>query len=296
MEVRMYDRLRTPQGRLWLIGIMGAQAAAFALALHPISGAIGGILVLFLGFAVPTVLNIEATLLLVAFLPRAKHPMVLVPIAIAASLLFAVLPEATTIARKFTTPPAVTSTVRRSITVPAGELSLAAAPVDVVTNPLVQVIWMGSNEGCMCSYWQVLDSDAGDLNSSFASFFTIDLEHQIGPRTLGWVRDARQSVSILTTIDSKNPSLADIKIQVQEAGQVTAELHQRSVPRYPQSFIDADRKSLWGGPWLHIVWHLLTHGTFWSPILGPRLNFYPHEEVTRFLQRAVVVGSTSTTH
>jgi len=286
---KRYDQLHTVRVRRLLIYMIIGLAAVFALALHPVSDILGGLFIVFVGWAIPSVLNILASVLILAYLPRAlgKYPIATLATAVAASLLIAIPPEARTIVHRLVSPPVLTSSIRRVITVPRGELSLSAPPLDVVANPLAAVIRMGADEGCGCSYWEV-DSGA----NSYVFFLTKELERRIG-RGIGWTLSARQSTNVLGRTDSRDPRRVDITIQVQEAGEVTAELYERSVPRYPQTFIDANRKPLSQGPFGSIVWHLLTHGTFWSPIIGEELGYYPRRQIAKFLRDAIAVSASS---
>jgi hypothetical protein len=283
---KRYHQLHTTRVRLWLGSIIIVVAAAFTLALHPVSGFLGGIFIVLLGWAVPSVLNILASVLVVAYLPRelGRHPLTTLLIGVIASLVIAVVPAASEISQRVMTPPVVTSNVGRVVTVPEGNLSLSSPPLDVVANPLAQVIGMGSNEGCGCSYWSVIDSDPGMFPSSYAELLSEDLNRRTGGRGTMWSRDARVSIAVVEVANRRDPSRVDIAVTVQDSGKVTAGFREFSVPRYRREFIELDRAPLSSGPFVAIAWHDLTHGTFWSPIIGAQLGYYPGPQIHQFLR------------
>jgi hypothetical protein len=306
--LKRWEQMHTTRMRLWLGCLCAAIALLFVLALHPLSGFIGGLFIVFLGWAVPSVLNVLASIFVFACLPRklGNRPLATLIIAIAASFLLAVMPAMPTIIEVFLRPPIVTSTVARVVTVPKGTMnfmSVSSPSLDVVVNPFASLIGMGSNEGCGCSYWTVGDS-SGSVFNSYHELLTEDLVRHTGgsespQATAPTLENLRNpllpvnplvSLAVIKTADRRDPDREDITISVMECRKITAEFHEFSVPAYPQEFMTLNGKPLSSGPFLEIAWHDLTHDTFWSWILGTRLGYYPRSQIRQFLRHAIVVG------
>lgn len=305
--LKRWEQMHTTRMRLWLGCLCAAIALLFALALHPVSGFIGGLFIVFLGWAVPSVLNILASIFVLACLPRklGRRPLTTLVIGIAASFLLAAIPAMPTIIEGFLNPPIVTSTVSRAVTVPKGTMnfmSVSSPSLDVVVNPFASLIGMGSNEGCGCSYWTA--GDSGSVLNSYHELLTEDLVRHTGgsesPQAMApTLKNFRNpllpvnplvSLAVIKTTGHRDPDRANITINVMECRKITAEFHEFSVPAYPQEFMTLNGKPLSSGPFFEIVWHDLTHDTFWSWILGTRFGYYPRSQIREFLRHAIVVS------
>jgi hypothetical protein len=298
-----YGKWRDGLARRWLLLATLLLAVTFVLALHPATGVLGGLFLLFTGWAIPSLLNILVALLIVSLFPAFfRRPTAAVPVLLVVSFLLAVAVEAPVIALRIFHAPSIPYTVTRVVSVPSGWVrpsveGCAQTPgfpcpsgLYVVANPLTRVIDMGGNEGCGCSYWTVPDTDAGGTARSFTDYLAEDIKRQMQEDD----RSRNVSVPNLSIVvagrpNQENPNLLDLKIDVKDGAATTATLTEQGVPRYRRAFIDSDRAVLLNGHFFEIAMHDITHDTFWSPLVGRRFGYYPRQQVQRFLKESIHV-------
>ena len=295
-----YEKWRNGTAWPWLLAASLLLAMLYVMALHPVTGFLGGLFVLFTGWAIPSLLNILVTAVIISFFPPFfRRPIIAVPLLLAVSFLLAVAVEASVIGQRIWHPPMIQYSVTRPIDVQSGRVRLLIAGCGenpglqcannlyVVANPLARVIDMGGNEGCGCSYWTLPDTEEGSMERSFMDYLTSDVERHMKEDP-----DRAESIDNLSIVVSKtynqgDPRLVDLSVEVKDGEVTTAMLTEEAIPRYRQAFIDSDRAVLLNGHFLEIAMHDLSHDTFWSPLLGQTLGYYPRKQVQAFLKEAI---------
>jgi hypothetical protein len=286
----------------WLLTAAGLLAIVFVAALHPATGILGGIFVTLASWAVPSALNILVSAAIISFFPASyRRPPVLMRSFAVVSLLLALAPEAPMILQRVVHPPRVQYRVIRAVSVPSGTTVRPTVPICrsgfpaacnlyVVANPLAEVIDMGGDEGCGCSYWVLPDTRPTSTTRSYLDYLTEDIQRQmVEGHESHWVPDF--AILVAARPNEQDPTKADLSIEIHDGGMITATLTEQAIPRYRRAFIESDRAPLLNGHFAAIAIHGLIHGTFWSQIVGRYFGFYPRGDVRRFLKEAIVVHS-----
>ncbi|SRR5258708_6523942 len=85
-----------------------------------------------------------------------------------------------------------------------------------------------------------------------------------------------------------DPHLVDITIEVHSDEDVTARLTERGIPRFQRDESRVSDRQLVNKHFVANIAALLSHWTFWSPLLGSFVAYYPEHEVRNFLKQAIL--------
>jgi len=278
---------RVLNARNLLLAAFGCGVLYF-VALHPWSGAPGGIVFFLLGWALPT-LFVALLALGLAFL----LPLGLAPRLAAALLVSFVLgvnvawPDLVTLLHY---QPDIASQVQ-------GRLSVET-PNDIVrikrrrwpplfTHPLAPQLRIGSDEGCMCMYFKESTIYSDELQSTMLR--VRGRRGKVGnfiPATM----QAQEASDVHVDVtfwhdDHENKAMIDVV----DHGRLIARLGQRRIP------LDAvverkgvGREKLGENFWENAA-HLFLRDNAWSYLIGALLpSYYPAREIERFLREAGV--------
>lgn len=272
---------------LWLLSLPFLFGMALLLAFSG-TGAAAKIVVyiIYVGSFIPaSAYNVLITAFAVSFIPKKKlRYVVFVPV----SLVLATSVEMPAIWQWIIHPPQIEQSIARPtypnpkgyLLVVYGHYMKDPLPYDVLaTNPLASRIGIGWDEGCMCIYWTVTDS--------YLRRFSNDISNVTGLRS-GSGGIFPPYFRVTTQPNQTSPYLADINIELRDGAEVAASLTQRGIPRYPDIEQRAKRGELFNRYFFSNIFHLLTHDTFWTPVIGSFINYYPQAAIRGFIRDAIL--------
>jgi hypothetical protein len=121
--IQCYGRWRHGFGWRWLLAAV-AVATVYTIALLPATGIFGGLFVLLLGWAVPSLINILVSISIILLFPvNLRRPVVPILGLTLSSFMLAIGVEAPAILQRVLHPPIIRYSVARALRVPSGSVS-----------------------------------------------------------------------------------------------------------------------------------------------------------------------------
>ena len=278
---------RVFKARNLLLAALGCGLLYF-VALHPWSGAPGGILFFLLGWALPTICIALLALGLALLLPLGLAPR------LAAALLLSFVlgvnlawPDLVALARY---QPAVAAQVQGRLTVetPNGIVRIKRRRwPPLFTHPLAPQLRIGSDEGCMCMYFKESPIYSDRLQSTMLR--VRGTRGQVGnfmPATLQAQEASDVHVDVTFWRDEHEQK---VMIDVVDHGKLIARLGQGGIPF--DAVVEREgvgREKLAENFWDNAA-HLFLRDNAWSYLVGAILpSYYPGREIEQFLREAGV--------
>lgn len=282
---------RVLNARNLLLAALGCGALYFA-ALHPWSGAPGGIVFFLFGWMLPTACIVLLALGIAFLLPIGLAPRLAAALLVSFGLGVNVAwPDLVALVRH---QPDVAMQVQGRLTM--------EGPSDIVrikrrrwppvfTHPLAPQLRIGSDEGCMCMYFKESTIYSDQLQSTMLR--VRGTRSKVGnfiPATMQAQEGSDVHVDVTFWHDENEQKAM---IDVVDHGKLIARLGQRGIPLSAT----VERKGVGREKLAENFWenaaHLFLRDNAWSYLIGALVpNYYPEREIERFLHEAGV-GTSS---
>ena len=248
--------------------------AIFFASLHPVTGGFGGFIFLFTSWYIPTLVPVLLSYLIATLLFKNKFAIILSTIIISA---FLCINNRIVYLIQNNQKNIIHEQIIKKFDASKGFKIIRKGfdrHIYVPHNPLLPLVAVGSNEGCMCMYFT-------KFNETF--FKKLDSFRYIT------CKSGCSSSFLIESID-KNPEFLNIKIDLQQNGQSVAVYEMKHIPYvdiYEKIVHGEDNNLLNGHFWENAI-DIFLHNNVWSYILYPLVKKNDLDGINDFYARAMV--------
>jgi hypothetical protein len=283
----------TPQRNYFLPLSAVVLCLLFILFLLPISGVLGGLAFILVGWLIPTLVNVIVSWWITLLLP--VQGWTRVAVFLCTSFLLGVNTSLPTIVSKLVRPPApeLTTSILRRTTADAPVDFLLAPHPDIPASLVLSQVSVGSDEGCGCMYFvpqktyysrlsslvQVLTKSKGHREFNYSEF----------PQGLA---KAGVHLNVYSEPDPKSPDRTDLHIDVFDKADRTASFVQRNLPSDAKIRLRTGRdRRLLNGYFYSNCTDMLLHNNIWAHLLENTATYFPAAELRTFFSNALALKS-----